>query len=84
MGRWTIKAIRNDTVVFQPDGKGKIIVDLGFKVGVDSFQWTAAGGNIHFTYADGDIEDGTYRFLGKDSFNMTLPSLSTQLYLRVK
>ncbi|MBK9579738.1 MAG: hypothetical protein IPK50_15120 [Fibrobacterota bacterium] len=84
VGRWRIYAISADTVEFQNNGKGKFIVDLGFRVAVDSFLWSAAGGSIHFTHADGKTEDGTYRFFGKDSFNMTLPSLSTQLYLRLK
>ncbi|MBK8802499.1 MAG: hypothetical protein IPN71_10690 [Fibrobacteres bacterium] len=84
IGRWRIYAIPADTVEFQNNGKGKLIVDLGFRVAVDSFQWSASGGAIHLAYADGKTEDGTYRFFGKDSFNMTLSGLGTQLYLRLK
>lgn len=84
VGRWRIYAIPADTVVFGNDGKGVLIADLGFRVATDSFQWSAAGGAIHFTHADGKTEDGTYRFFGKDSFNMTWPGLGTQLYLRLK
>lgn len=84
VGRWRIYAIPADTVEFARDGRGKLIVDLGFRVAVDSFTWSAGSGKIHFAYTDGKTEDGTYKFFGKDSFNMTLPSLSTQLYLRLK
>lgn len=84
VGRWSVLAMPSDTLVLRKDGKGEWIVDLGFRVELDSFQWSATAGSIRLTYPDKTVENGTYRFFGKDSFNMSLPSLSTQLYLRLR
>jgi hypothetical protein len=83
-GRWRIYALPSDTFVFASGGKGLMKVDLMSRVAVDSFTWSASALKIHFVHSDGKAEDGTYKFFTKDSFNMTLPSIGTQLYLRLK